>query len=194
MQVTDIRQEKKQLREHYRALRDNLPCDEKSIMDEKILRKITQLWSYREEKILLTYVATGSEVDTKPLIEYALSDGKAVAVPRCVENTRRMEFYVIKSLEDLELGSFGVMEPIKQKCEKLEDLSNGVCIVPALAFDKDGYRLGYGKGYYDRFLNDFGGRIIGICYSFCMCEELPRGRYDKKVASIITEKRVMSTD
>lgn len=194
MQVTDIRQEKKELRKHYRALRDNISCDEKDIMDEKVLRKITQLWSYREEDILLTYVATGSEVDTRPLIEYALNDGKTVAVPRCVENTRNMEFYIIKSLEDLEAGSFGVMEPIKHKCEKLHDLSKGVCIVPALAFDKDGYRLGYGKGYYDRFLNNYSGRIIGVSYSFCVCDELPRGRYDKKVSSIITEKRVMSTD
>ncbi len=191
MQVTDIRQEKMQLRGHYKSLRDSIPYDEKKAMDEKILRKITQLWSYRDEDVLLTYVSTGSEVDTTALIQYALNDGKIVAVPRCIKNTRNMEFYTIKSLDDLELGAFGVMEPIKDTCKKLDDLSKGLCIVPALTFDKSGYRLGYGKGYYDRFLNNFDGRIIGVCYSFCLCGELPRGRFDRKVSSIVTEKRVV---
>jgi len=194
MQVTDIRQKKTELRKQYKSLRDSIPKDEKCFIDKKIIRKITQLWSYREEELLLTYVSIGSEVDTKELIQYALNDGKKVAAPRCVENTRDMDFYLIKSLDDLELGSFGVMEPIKERCEKLEDFSKGVCIVPALAFDKRGYRLGYGKGYYDKFLGNFGGRIIGVCYSFCMCDELPHGRFDKQVSSIVTEKRIIPSN
>lgn len=194
MHIKDIRQEKSELRKQYRSLRDSIPEDEKNVLDEKIIRKITQLWSYREEEILLTYVSIGSEVDTKNLIQYALNDGKKVAVPRCGEETRDMDFYIIKSLDDLEIGSFGVLEPITDRCEKLEDLSKGVCIVPALTFDKSGYRLGYGKGYYDKFLSNFSGRIIGVCYSFCVCDKLPHGRFDKKVSSIVTERNIIQSN
>ncbi|MEG0980001.1 MAG: 5-formyltetrahydrofolate cyclo-ligase [Oscillospiraceae bacterium] len=193
MQVVDIREEKKRMRQHYKSVRDNLSLDEKDILDEKLLRKVTQLWSYREENLLITYVSTGSEVDTRELIKFALADGKKVAVPRCIENTRDMEFYLIKSFDDLAPGSFGVMEPVKEKCELLEDYSNGVCLVPAIAFDKKGYRLGYGKGYYDRFLSRYSGRVLGICYSSCICSSLPHGRFDRKVASIVTEKRIITT-
>lgn len=193
MHMTDIREVKKEMRRHYRSLRDNLSDQEKAMLDEKIMRKITQLWSYREEDLLLTYVSTNSEVDTKELIKYALNDGKKVAVPRCIDNTRDMDFYLIKSLDDLERGSFGVMEPIRETCEKLEDFSQGLCIVPAIAFDKNGYRLGYGKGYYDRFLGRFSGRVFGTCYSFCLCNSLPHGKFDRRVTSIVTEKRIIPT-
>ncbi len=191
MHITDIREEKKQIRNHYKSLRNNIPKEEKQVLDEKIFRKITQLWSYKEEELLLTYVSTGSEVDTKELIKYALNDGKRVAVPRCIENTCNMDFYLIKSLDDLEHGSFGVLEPKKDTCEKLEDFSSGLCIVPAIAFDKNGYRLGYGKGYYDRFLSKFSGRVFGVCYSACICNSLPHGRFDRIVTSIVTEKRII---
>lgn len=192
MQLTDIRKDKAQLRNKYKEIRQNLDLQDKRSSDEKIKRKITDLWAYREENLILTYVSLENEVDTKEIIKYALNDGKVVAVPRCVENTRNMEFYIINSIKDLEKGSFGVLEPNIEKCKKLDDSTKGLCIVPALAFDKRGYRLGYGKGYYDRFLSNFKGKSIGICYFSCISERLPNGRYDKMVSSIVTEKGVIS--
>lgn len=193
MPVIDIRQEKEQLRSKYKQIRKSFSSQEKQKSDEKIKRKLTQLWAYRDEELILPYVSLPSEVDTKQLIVEALKDGKKVAVPRCVENTRNMDFYLINSINDLEIGSFGVLEPKVDKCDKLEEIKDGLCIVPALAFDKRGYRLGYGKGYYDRFLSSFEGKIVGVCYSSCVCERLPNGKYDRMVSSIVTEKNVIST-
>lgn len=104
-----------------------------------------------------------------------------------------MEFYLIKGEEDLEPGMFGVLEPVPERCQKVTDYSGGICIVPGLSFDAGGFRLGYGKGYYDRFLSQFQGVTVGICYSNCTQWKLPHGRYDKPVNLLITDKYIRRT-
>ena len=123
------------------------------------------------------------------LIQEALRQGKRVVVPYCIPGTRQMEFYYIRSMEeDLEPGAFGVWEPKTSQCEKLTDDKNSICIVPGLSFDYDGFRLGYGKGYYDRFLCKYLGVTVGICYTSCIKQQLPHGYYDVPVKLLITEK------
>lgn len=189
---SDIRPLKKKLRSEIKEQRHNLANDERERCDAKIGERVRQLWLYRESKTIFTYVSLADETDTRKFIVRALEDGKRVVVPRCIKGTRNMEFCVINSLEDLEEGSFGVLEP-KAECEVYKDYSDGFCIVPALAFDKKGYRLGYGKGYYDRFLADFCGKTVGICYNRFVIPEIPRGKYDKSVDLVVTEKKVIST-
>ena len=104
-----------------------------------------------------------------------------------------MEFFFINSLDELQPGAFGVLEPDPSIHEKLADLSSGLCLVPAFSYDWQGYRLGYGKGYYDRFLSRFGGDIIGICYSDCVQRSLPHGRFDRPVDLLVTEKYLRRT-
>ena len=193
MPVEDIRGLKMRLREEYRAKRVQLTPEEKKRRDERIACAVRSLWQYRDNDWLFVYVSTSIEVDTKAIITQALADGKRVAVPRCVPQTRRMEFYRIRSLDELEEGSFGVLEPQPLPEARVDDLSAGLCIVPAFCYDFFGYRLGYGKGYYDRFLARFGGRIIGICYSDCVRHRLPHGRFDRAVELIVTEKYIRRT-
>lgn len=188
----DIRPVKNKMRQEIKEQRKNLTCDERERCDSKICERLRQLWLYRESQTVFTYVSLADETDTKKFIERALEDGKRVVVPRCIKGTRNMEFCLINSLNDLEEGAFGVLEP-KVECEVYKDYSDGFCIVPALAFDRKGYRLGYGKGYYDRFLADFCGKTVGICYNRFVVPEIPRGKYDKSVDLIITEKKVIST-
>lgn len=188
----DIRPLKNQLRKEIKEQRKAIDNSEKSRLDAKINERLRQLWLYRESKTIFTYVSLAEETDTKRFIECALSDGKQVVVPRCIDGTRQMEFCLIHSLEDLEEGAFGVMEP-KRTCRIFDDYSDGFCIVPGLAFDREGYRLGYGKGYYDRFLADFCGKTVGICYNRFVIPTIPRGKFDKSVDLIVTEKRVIST-
>ena len=138
-------------------------------------------------------MSTKIEVDTFRIIERALADGKAVAVPRCVPGTRQMEFYRINSVEELAPGTFGVLEPIPGVHELLHDFSDSLCIVPALSYDWHGYRLGYGKGYYDRFLSKYEGVMIGICYSDCVQRKLPHGRFDRPVELLVTERYLRRT-
>ncbi len=194
MPIGDIRALKMRLREEYRAKRTSLTPEEKQRRDRIIAQTVRSLWQYRNNDSLLVYVSTPIEVDTRAIIEQALEDGKRVAVPRCIPQTRNMEFYYIRSLADLEPGTFGVMEPPPISEHLVKDLSKGLCIIPAFCYDFSGYRLGYGKGYYDRFLARFGGNMIGICYSDCIRRRLPHGRFDRAVELIVTENFIRSTN
>ena len=187
----DIRKHKTELRERYKLIRREMPVNLKKLRDEKIFSKLIGLDAYKAANTVLTYVSTDIEVDTIKFIKHALNDGKTVAVPRCVPNTRDMVFYVINSLRDLERGPFSVLEPILKKCRKLTDFKGAFCIVPALVYDRYGYRLGYGKGYYDRFLSAHPNMfLVGIGYCCCTVTELIHGRFDVAVDTLVTEKYV----
>ena len=188
MPIGDIRPLKTKLRAQYKDLRRKLPPFEKQRRDEAIAARVASLWQYKQCRILLCYVSTPLEVDTIGIIRRAFADGKQVAVPRCVENTRQMEFYCIQSLDELAPGTFGVLEPNPKTGFLLKDFTNGLCLVPALCYDWKGFRLGYGKGYYDRFLAEFKGHVIGLCYSDCIRRHLPHGKYDRPVDLLVTDK------
>lgn len=194
MPVNDIRPVKKALRDRYKQWRRDLTEAEKEEADTAIAARVAALWQYRENDILLVYVSTAIEVDTRRIIERAWQDGKRVAVPRCVPNTREMEFYFIENWDQLEPGAFGVLEPVPSRCEEMTDFCKGLCLVPALSYDWRGFRLGYGKGYYDRFLSRFDGNMIGICYAACVRRSLPHGYHDKPVELLVTERYLRRTD
>ena len=193
MPIGDIRALKARLREEYRAKRLALTPEEKQKKDMRIAKTVRSLWQYRDNDVLLVYVSTPIEVDTKAIIEQALADGKRVAVPCCIPQTRCMEFYYIQSLDDLHPGTFGVLEPTPSEEHLVTELETGLCVIPAFCYDFSGFRLGYGKGYYDRFLARFGGNMIGICYSDCIRHRLPHGRFDRAVELIVTENYIRRT-
>ncbi len=187
----DIREYKKELRAKFKQLRRDMTQEHKEKLDDMIISKLTSTEAYKKCKCLLTYVSTEIEVDTMKLIHTAMDDGKIVAVPRCIDGTRNMDFYIITSNKQLEAGSFGVLEPVPERCELLTDFSDAICIVPALAYDMEGYRLGYGKGYYDRFLSSHRGLYnIGIEYCCCTVTTLVRGKFDVAADMLVTEKYV----
>ncbi len=189
MPVTNIKLEKIKLRNDMKKIRQNLTQQKKKFLDNKIHQSLYKLWQYNNCDLVLTYVSKEIEVDTFKIIEKALKQGKKVAVPICIVDGCLMDFYYINSIEnDLESGAFGVLEPIVSKCTKVTDFSNALCVVPGFSFDAQGYRLGYGKGYYDRFLNKFEGTTVGICYSQCVKWELPHGYFDKPVDFLVTDR------
>ena len=96
-------------------------------------------------------------------------------------------------LDELEPGTFGVLEPRPDPARLVKDFSSGLCLIPALCYDWHGYRLGYGKGYYDRFLANFGGHMVGICYSECVRRKLPHGRFDRPAELLVTERYLRRT-
>lgn len=163
-----------------------MTAQQKQDKDIRLFRRLISLERYRRAKMVITFVSTPIEVDTHNLILYALTEGKQVVVPRCVPGTRLMDFCLIRSFDDLEPGTFSVLEP-KQSCEVLTRFDNSLCVVPGLAFDMHGFRLGYGKGYYDRFLNAYHGYTVGICYNSCLYPSLPHGRFDCAVDLLVTE-------
>lgn len=190
MPSVDIRPLKRRMREEIKAWRRAMSPQRKSRADKSILSRLTRLREYQGAQTVLTYVSLPIEVDTFGLIQKALEDGKRVAVPRCVEGTRLMEFYLIHGVEDLEPGTFGVLEPNPKRCTQLRDFRGSLCIVPALAYDRSGYRLGYGAGYYDRFLSSYSGQMVGIVYERNLRWKLWRGHYDVPVKLVVTERGV----
>ncbi len=194
MPIEDIRKLKMRLRAQFRAIREEMDPDVREAADRSIADTVRTLWQYRASRQILVYVSTPIEVDTYRIIEQAWADGKRVAVPRCVPDTRNMEFYYIESMDDLSPGSFGVLEPQADPTRLVSDFSKAMCLIPAFSYDYTGYRLGYGKGYYDRFLSNFNGYRIGICYSSCVRRYLPHGRFDRPVQLLVTENYIRRTE
>lgn len=192
--MNNFKDEKKELRHTCTAIRNGIPMAEKAAADEKILRYVSQLISYRYADLLLFYAPIKSEVDVMPLLLDALEKGRRVALPLCESEPGIMTYREIRSTADLHEGAFGVREPsgdapVISKEELL--CKNVFAFVPALAFDKEGYRLGYGKGYYDRFLSNFGGVSAGIVYSELIYDKLPKGFFDRKVDLLVCERGVI---
>lgn len=190
--IIDIRPLKKQLRVEAREMRRALSPEKKRSLDRKIKNKLLNLWAVREADAILCYVSTDIEVDTREFITALLQMGKPVAVPRCEGEKSNMNFYYINSLDELLPGSFGVDEPEPVTEHMVTQTEKTLCVVPAFMFDKSGYRLGYGKGYYDRYLSRYKGSTIGICYNDNLKDELFHGKYDRTVDMIVTEKTILS--
>lgn len=172
-------------------VRAGIAPEEKHAADREIFRRVTAMPEYAAARLLLCYVSVRSEPDTAGLIEAALRSGKVVAVPRCGPAGNSMAFYRIFSLDNLRPGSFGIPQP-EPGPEGPVDPRGGLCIVPGLRFDARGARLGYGKGYYDRFLSGFDGVSAGICYDRLFAEEpLPREEHDVASDFVVTERRIV---
>lgn len=179
--------DKLELRRHYRTVRKNMSAEVKAQCDDAISNSFLNCKAYKDCETLLAFVSTDVEVNTKTIISTALLDGKRVAVPKCRAEKGKMDFYLIRSYDDLEKGYYGILEPKINECELLRDFSNSLCLIPGLAFDKDGYRLGFGGGYYDRFLENYTGIAVGICYSNCIGDKLPVSEHDIPIRLLITD-------
>ena len=189
MRPIDIRKYKQELRLGCRAKRQALSPEEKATLDRAVAENVRRLKEYRPSKTLLIYMSTPIEVDTVQIIKNAWEDGKRVAVPRCIPDSRDMEFHYIDSLECLAPGTFSVLEP-DPSLPMVTDFSGCLMIVPGMQFDMKGYRIGYGKGYYDRYMVRFSGVSAGICYSDELRPFMKHGRFDRWVDIVVTDKRI----
>ncbi len=176
------------LREQLRKKRDSIPLDGLEKASDIIFQRLIADENIQKAKVVMTYVSMTSEVGTHRLINALLTIGKKVAVP--VVNGRELDISYINSMDDLEKGSYEILEPKKSRFSRCELSDIDVVIVPAIAFDKGRHRIGYGAGFYDRLLPKTNAVKIGICYDFCVVENVFPEWYDVKADYIITEKQV----
>ncbi len=178
-------------KEYYRKIflrkRDEIPKEEKKMLDNQIFYNVTKLDGVIRSETVASYVSKDNEVDTHKLIKYFLNDGKKVLVPY-IEG-KNMFFSEVSCLKDLELGHFNILEPKNKKPSNIYE--SDMIIVPGIVFDDDGYRIGYGGGYFDRVLSRFKKSKIGVAYEIQILEEVPREDHDVPVDIIVTEKRVI---
>lgn len=182
--------EKKNVRKLFKSMRNSLADSERDYSDKRIATCFinSNLFNYDS---LLIYVSSKGEPDTSAIIDYALNVGKKVAVPYC--SGKKMTFHFITSFEDLSEGSFGIPEPDPAKCIEVDDFSRSVCIVPGISFDLNGNRLGYGGGFYDRFLSEHSVITVGLSYERCLCHQLPSEEHDIAINYLITENGIRNS-
>ena len=186
-----INTKKAALRKHFRAVRAAISHEERK---EKSLGVCRVLWEELPEfstaRTILFYYPLPHEIDILPLFDRARKLGIRCAFPRCRAEAGEMDFFYVDDLSELENGRFGIREP-KLSAQRVEDFSDTLMLVPAMAFDRQGFRLGYGGGYYDRFLAAHPMKTVGITYELLLAEALPRDEYDKAVDIIATERRMI---
>ena len=174
------------------ALRDEMPMQERMRCSEKIVKNLTEHTCYRETQALLAYVSFRSEVDTISLIEQAFADGKAVFVPRVAG--REMDFFRIQGLCDLEEGYHGILEPRDHITEVYNSLiGKALMCMPGAAFDRAHHRIGYGGGYYDRYLSGQAKDTIctaALAYDCQILQEIPWDSHDICPRWIVTETEI----
>ena len=171
---------KQELREKYLNVRKNIV--NRNIKDKIIYNKVIKDEEIIKCDLILIYVSYNYEVDTINIIKDFINK-KKIAVPR-IDNGI-MNFYYINSMDELKKGYFGILEPISNNIVK--DYTNCVSITPGICFDKNGYRVGYGKGYYDKFYYNHDVFKIGLCYKECLIDKIYNDIYDIPVDKVITE-------
>lgn len=175
------------LRRRYSALRDALAVSDRLSQSVSICSKLLGHAALLHAPCVALYAAIGSEVDLAEL-HHALIKKQNVTVVYPRVEQRHLAFVQVRDMGELEPGTFGIPVP---KGERTDLGKQAVVLVPGLAFDQRGYRLGYGGGYYDRFLERFEGRRIGVAFDVQIADELPRADYDQPVDLVVTGTQVI---
>ncbi len=185
---------KKDLRESMLIKRDMLSPQERTRKSLMIKRRLFSTPEYKEARVIAFYVSFRSEAETENMIRESLKLGKKVVLPVSRVKKKELQMVYVKNFDkDLKPGTYGIIEPKTTKV-KLDDLSQlDIVVLPGSVFDLSGYRLGYGGGYYDRFLQTLGSGtvIIGLAYEFQVVNEVPRESHDIPVHQIVTENRII---
>ena len=176
---------RKQMLQH----RQHTPPQEKQYIDHQICKHILQSEQYQRSQTIFAYYSTAQEIDTHAIIIHALQDGKCVCLPKCLPG-HIMQARMITSQEDLTEESFGIPEP-GAHCTVVLPQEIDLCIVPALACDLSGARLGYGGGFYDRFLPQTSAFCMVLCAQDRIFDTLPVQPHDIRCDCIVTEQEVM---
>lgn len=181
---------KRQLRYGILKKRDEIPYSE-VLAATRAVREHVRSWpAFRDAVCVCSYISIRSEMPTPGIILRALESGKKVIVPKVFGDALR--FFEIRSLtDDLERGTFGVLEPVVSRCAETPVEEAGLCLIPGVVFDEHGNRIGYGKGYYDRFLRRLppGVPTLGMAYDCQVLAEIPSDPTDVPVRWLVTPTR-----
>ncbi len=186
-----LREIKAQQRKDFLEKRSACSEEERAQMSKIICDRIISSYSFKFSDTVLMYSAVRNEADISDVFEQAVKLGKKVYFPKTY-GKGKMEFFRVKELSELKIGRFSVPEPDEESERFSEEAATRtLCLVPGAAFDKRGYRIGYGGGYYDRFIKKGETIFAGVTFDSLLCDEVVFDkRHDKKVDMIFTEKRV----
>lgn len=166
-----------------------LPAEYKEAADAEIAKKIISLPEYKSAETVFCFVSMPGEINTRPVIINALDAGKTVCVPKCSDKPGIMHCFEIKSYDDLEAGKFGIREP-KKGCRLVPPDEIDFAVVPCCAAGRSGQRLGFGGGYYDRYLEHADFPRALICRERIMLDEVPEDEHDLRFGIVISEEKI----
>ena len=160
-------------------------------LSRAIIERVTRLESYRRSGVVLAYAGFGSELRTEAFVRRVLDDRKALLLPRVERKERRLELYEVKDpARDLRAGTWGIREPDPDQCSHVELQGVDFALVPGVAFDPGGGRLGYGGGYYDKLLTRCSGQrpvLVAPAFELQVVDAVPFEEHDVRVDLIVTE-------
>lgn len=180
--------EKTALRRFLLENRDAISYDLIKIASKQIHGRLRQFDAFKNATSIASYYPIGSEVRTQDIMQEAISDGKTLSLPKVVGDN--IEFRKVTDFGNLEKTGFGIMEP-KEKCPLVEEFD--VILVPTVGIARNGVRLGYGYGYYDRFLSKSKTESISLTYAKQIVKSIPHSDKDVKIRWIVTENEIIDT-
>ena len=183
-----LNESKAKLREKLMALRHQIDRDLVEVVSQSIWSLLQQNTDYKKATMVAAFTSIRGEIDTYPLLEGVLDSGKKLALPHVSKDKNQLRFYEVKDLNHLTPGEFGILCPPPVHAVPLDKID--LMLVPGLAFDRQGFRLGFGKGYYDRILPQIrpDALSMGLCYSFQVVDQVQAGTHDIPVKALLHEK------
>jgi 5-formyltetrahydrofolate cyclo-ligase len=187
---------KQVIRKSTLSRREQLPAEARAAYSATITARLLQLPEYRQAGAVLGYMNFGTEFSSELWVEHALADGKRLALPKVNRHTNHLDLYWVEDPENqLAAGLWGIREPVVERCERLAATSEiEFVLLPGVAFTRDGARLGYGGGYYDKLLADMAQQPVLAAAAFALqiVEQLPQEATDIKVQWIFTEQETIA--
>lgn len=184
---------KKQWREKALAFLKSLPTEEKRNIEDAFHNQLFSHPLWKESKMIGTTLSSALEWDTRRIIEQAWKEGKEVVVPKTLPKTKQMKFYLIFSFNQIAPGHFGMDEPLLEKAMVVDKDEIDLLLVPGLIFHPKGYRIGFGGGYYDRFLMDFMNTTVSFAHSEQIDSAIPTESHDIPMDYLLTEEKWIQT-
>lgn len=187
----NIQARKQALRQSIIAAREKLPVAERLRLSRAIVESACNLQVYRQARTVLGYLNFGAELVAELWVQQALADGKQVLLPRVNRASRHLDLYRVQDLEhDVAPGSWGIREPVAERCIKEEAPGTvDFILLPGVAFTREGVRLGYGGGFYDKLLAQMSHRpaLVAGAFALQVVQEIPQENTDRKVEWLVTE-------
>lgn len=186
---------KKALRNSILSQRDAMSDNDRKRLSGTICRSLISLSTYSEAKTVMCFLSFRSEVYTSLIVKNILDSGKRLIVPISDTKTKTLKLSYVKDIDDLAIGTYGILEPRPSSFREASPSDIDLVLVPGACFNLKGYRIGYGGGYYDKFLPNIrkDALSLGLCYDFQIVSSIQPEKHDIPVDIVLTEKRMIKT-
>ncbi len=193
--MNDIQARKQALRQSIIGARSNIAEPERTRLSALITTRLVELEGYRKATTVLGYLNFGAEFSAEIFVRQALADGKHVLLPKVNRETKQLDIYRVMDLsQDVAPGLWDIREPLIERCDKIEDLNSiDLILLPGVAFARDGSRIGYGGGFYDKLLAKMPHQpaLVAALFSMQIIDYIELSEFDRAVQWLITEQETI---